>query len=90
MWVSLVIIFTQSFCDKVAKYGDLAMLMKLTYSLERIAIIPVIISISGLILLESKSALEHIVEEAEIVRIMSIVMIYFQVTPMIPQLIIPS
>ena len=61
------------FCDKVAKYSDLAMLMKLTYSLECIVIIPVIISISDLILLESKSALEHIVEEADIVRIMSII-----------------
>jgi len=47
------------FCDKIAKYSDLAMLMKLTYSLEHIV---VIISISGLISLESKSALEHIVE----------------------------
>ena len=44
---------------------------KLTYSLEHIVIIPVIISISGLISLESKSALEHIVEKA--VRIISMI-----------------
>jgi len=59
-----------NFCDKIAKYSDLAMLMKLTYSLEHIV---VIISISGLILLESKSALEHIVEKADIVRIISMI-----------------
>jgi len=46
------------------------MLIKLTYS---IVIIPVIISISGFILLESKSALEHIVEDADIVRIISMI-----------------
>ena len=63
------------FCDKIAKYSDLAMLMKLTYSLEHIVIIPVIISISGLISLESKSALEHIVEKADtdIARIISMI-----------------
>ena len=63
--------FHSKFCDKIAKYSDLAMLMKLTYSLEHIVIIPVIISISSHISLESKSALEHIVEEADIVRIIS-------------------
>jgi len=55
------------FCDKITKYSDLAMLMKLT---EHIV---VIISISGLILLESKSALEHIAEKADIVRIISMI-----------------
>ena len=49
------------------------MLMKLTYSLEHIVINPVIISISGLISLESQSALEHIVEKADIVRIISVI-----------------
>ena len=58
---------------KTAKYSDLAMLMKLTYSPEQIVIITVIISISGLISLESKSALEHIVEETDIVKMISII-----------------
>ena len=49
------------------------MLMKLTYSPEQIVIITVIISISGLISLESKSALEHIVEETDIVKMISII-----------------
>jgi len=49
------------------------MLMKLTYSPEQIVIITVIISISGLTSLESKSALEHIVEETDIVKMISII-----------------
>ena len=59
------------FCEKIAKYSDLAMLMKLTYSLERVVIIPVIISITGLMSLESKSSLQNIVKDADIMKIIS-------------------
>ena len=37
------------FCKKIAKYSDLAMLMKLMYHLECAVILPIIISITGLI-----------------------------------------
>ena len=58
----VITIFTQSSVIRLQS----TVIMKLTYSLECILIIPVIISISGLILLESKSTLEHIVEKADI------------------------
>ena len=52
------------FCDKIAKCSDLTCLQPGTH----------IISINGVIWLEScKSALEHIVEKADIVRIISMI-----------------
>ena len=47
------------------------MLMKLTYHLERVVILPIIISITGLILSELKATLQSIVEDADIMKIIS-------------------
>jgi len=57
------------FCENIAKYSDLAMLIKLTYSLDRVVIIPDIISITSLMSLESKSSLQSIVKDADIMKI---------------------
>jgi len=63
--------FHLKFCEKIAKYSNLAMLMKLTYSLDCVVIILVIISITGLISLESKSSLQNIVKDTDIMKIIS-------------------
>ena len=59
------------FCEKIAKYSDLTMLMKLKYYLKCVVIIPVIISITGLMSLESKFSLQNIVKDADIMKIIS-------------------
>ena len=59
------------FCEKIAKYSDLAMLMKLTYHLECVVILPIIISITGLISSELKATLQSIVEDADIMKMIS-------------------
>ena len=59
------------FCEKIAEYSHLAMLMKLTYHLERVVILPIVISITGLISSELKATLQSIVEDADIMKIMS-------------------
>ena len=59
------------FCEKIAKYSDFAMLMKLTYHLERVVILPITISITGLISSELKATLQSIVEDADVMKMIS-------------------
>ena len=59
------------FCEKIAKYSDLAMLMKRTYHLECVVVLPIIISITGLISLELKATLQSVVEDVDIMKMIS-------------------
>ena len=52
--------FHSKYCEKIAKYSDLATLMKLTYHLERVVILLIVISITGLISSELKATLQSI------------------------------
>ena len=54
--------FHSKVCEKITKYSDLAMLMKLTYHLERVVI---------LISLELKATLQSIVEDTDIMKMIS-------------------
>ena len=57
------------FCKKIAKHSDLAMQMKHIYHLERVVILPIVISITGLISSELKATLQSIVEGGDIMNI---------------------